>query len=187
MDELGIIKKEFCDYLEESKKAIGPTSSTRNNPVFTSLAHPLKRKEVNEKWMNLLTTISEGYSNSKSLSEYKQDIEFLQEEMEKAFPGTVTFRISHAQKSLSVHLKYLWCKDPNRPAPPACPIDSMVLCRLGWPYCREHWTRMEKKKLFEILDELNKRAGGDDKIALMELRWFYEMKEFNKQYNSSYV
>jgi hypothetical protein len=41
----------------------------------------------------------------------------------------MAYRIAHAQKSLSLVLKHLWCHErlPQGTEPPGCPIDRMIL------------------------------------------------------------
>lgn len=182
-DNLVDIKQQYCDYLEASKGPIGPSASTRNNPVYATSA-PIKRKEILQEWEKLLIQKSKKYTKSQSLSTYKEDVKAIKDEMNDSFKGLVSFKISHAQKSFSVYLKYQWCKGIISQPPPSCPVDSMVLCRIGWPYCKERWTTMSENKLFEILDLLDAKAGGTNKVAEMELKWFYEMSNYIKQHRN---
>jgi hypothetical protein len=88
--------------------------------------------------------------NGTSDKEYERDVRELSEYMNVHFgaafrdsphpryryaPG---FRISHAQKSLAVALKHLWCMG-DVAMPPQCPVDSVVLGAAGARYPDTRW------------------------------------------------
>ncbi len=50
------------------------------------------------------------------------------------------FRIGIAQKALNLHLKYLWCLEPERPEPPHCTLDGQILGATKHPGA---WTRLD--------------------------------------------
>jgi hypothetical protein len=72
------------------------------------------------------------------------------------------FRISHAQKSISVFLKHLWCMDII-PQPPQCPVDRMILERAGRRYPDTKWGYVNTieehmKKIKHLQDAASKQS-----------------------------
>ena len=185
MSELEEKQQRYCSYLENNPRKCpielsGFYSSTRNNPVFINTEHTSHTKVV-ELLQQSLNNISEQYKTQRTLLQFEQDVLTLKQIMEKSDYSDClidgTFKISHAQKSLSVYLKYLWCKDSKSyHQPPASPIDSNVMCRLGWPMCRKRWTQMDDDMFHDILECLQNRADQENQsIAEMELCWYDEM------------
>lgn len=55
------------------------------------------------------------------------------------------FRVSHAQKSLALLLKYYWCAGERTAPPPFCPLDRRVLWEAG---IRDKWTELDDMKKY---------------------------------------
>lgn len=190
MSELEEKQQRYCSYLENNRRKCpielsGFYSSTRNNPVFFKAEHT-SRPKVIELLQQTLKGFAEQYKTKRTLQQFEQDVMTLKRTIEKSDYSDCLidgkFKLSHAQKSLSVYLKYLWCNDSESYyQPPASPVDSNVLCRLGWPICRERWTQMDEIQYHNILVHLQEKAAQEKRsIAEMELYWFDEMV-VNKQ------
>lgn len=79
-------------------------------------------------------------------------------------------RISHAQKSLNVYLKHLWCMGCIG-EPPESPVDSVVLHAARWPRNGLRWTRVKTIKEHKIhIDFLREVAcKANQSLAVWEL------------------
>ena len=81
------------------------------------------------------------------------------------------YKVSHAQKSLSLFLKYLWCYG-LKDTPPACPIDRQILQEAKTAdrsITLKNWTSLDSKEDYEqLLNALNKWADSTS-IAEKEL------------------
>jgi hypothetical protein len=83
------------------------------------------------------------------------------------------FRVSHAQKSLAVLLKYYWCAGETAASPPFCPLDRGVLWGAD---IRENWTQLdEMNKYMRWLQQLAKvaNAAGYTSLAEWELATYW--------------
>lgn len=112
--------------------------------------HP-KRKEVRVFWEQRVNDISKQDMTS---HQYENSFLDLRDEMNKRFKdsfGVKGFRISHAQKGLSVFLKHLWCMDLIE-EPPQCPVDRRILVEIQKAVKDEDlknigWTRKDFKAI----------------------------------------
>jgi hypothetical protein len=80
-----------------------------------------------------------------------------------------TFRVSHAQKSLALLLKYYWCDCKTRKDPPFCPIDREILHKAG---ITDSWTKLDDMDQYEAwLRKLKATAedAGYPSLAAWEL------------------
>ena len=96
--------------------AIAPAS--QHNVLYANGLNARAKREVRTYWTGQLDQISSEYTRHVSATDYLNDVEKLKEAMNDRFahrfyavpdhryePG---FRVSHAQKSLSICLKHLW-------------------------------------------------------------------------------
>lgn len=121
--------------------ASGLNASLRWNRLY---AQGADRGRVRRQWRDELVRLAEAYGRPHPLGRFLEDVESLRASMNAAFPHKVFrqgFRVSHAQKSLAIYLKHLWCLG-RVPAPPACPIDRAVL-RLVAPDAIPPWTKVD--------------------------------------------
>jgi hypothetical protein len=100
--------------------------------------------------MGRLEQLASRHAGIVSASAYESDIETLRAGMNRLFGDRFCagdhqryhydagFRVSHAQKSLAVYLKHLWCLG-RIDAPPECPVDSVVLRNAGLVYPATRW------------------------------------------------
>lgn len=131
-------------------KAASVAAASQHNLLYSPGTAARERGEVRAHWKLTLDELAAEYTRSVPLSRYERDVEALKAEMNREFasffyagehpryrydPG---FRVSHAQKSLSIYLKHLWCLgEVDRP--PACPVDSIVLRRAGLVGQQTRW------------------------------------------------
>lgn len=97
---------------------------------------------------------------------FVEDVDQLRKELLDSYKGA-SIHLSHAQKSLSVFLKYLWCLNIIS-TPPACPIDRKVLSSIK--NCQvKNWTELKDKEEYRsILHSLDK-LSKPKKLAQTEL------------------
>ena len=89
-----------------------------------------QKGEFKEAWRAELKKIGEEYKSKKTKDDFLNDVEKLKHTLKqnKTFKDILDFKISHAQKSLSVYLKFLWCMGKIE-EPPCCPIDKIILIK----------------------------------------------------------
>ena len=86
------------------------------------------------------------------------------------------YRIAHAQKSLSLVLKHMWCHGFLTDPPPVCVIDSIILRAAAARGAGTHavtWTRVASLKAYREHLAICQRAAGGHNIAIWELFIFY--------------
>lgn len=128
----------------------GIAAAVGHNSLYNPAATSAERESVRCKWREFLTAMGEKYDAIQPVAVYENDIETLSARMNiecgrffysgkhpkfKTAPG---FRISHAQKSLSVFLKHLWCMGKVA-IPPQCPVDRIILEKAGKKYPDTKW------------------------------------------------
>lgn len=126
------------------------SAAVQHNSLYKKEAKLKEKKSVHCKWMAFLKLKKKDYENEQPVEKYENDIQELKDLMNEDFsksflsephpkfktePG---FRISHAQKSLSVFLKHLWCMGEVA-TPPQCPVDARILAIAGKKYPDTKW------------------------------------------------
>jgi hypothetical protein len=116
----------------------GITASVQHNSLYRKNLEPEHKVAVQCSWRSYLLGLSLRYTQQQSVQNYEDDIEKLKQVMNEEFSNAFLsgrhetydtdpgFRISHAQKSISVFLKHLWCMDKIA-CPPQCPVDRIIL------------------------------------------------------------
>lgn len=82
------------------------------------------------------------------------------------------YRIAHAQKSLSLVLKHMWCHGFLTSPPPVCVIDSIILRAAAVRGAATHrvpWTRVASLNAYREHLAICKCAAGRHQIAIWEL------------------
>jgi hypothetical protein len=102
-------------------KATG--AALQHNSLYDKNISSTNKDFIKEYWKCFLRSLNKKYRNEQIIDVYESDVRFLNRNMNKTFanlfrrnrhpkygydPG---FRISHSQKSISVYLKHLWCRD----------------------------------------------------------------------------
>lgn len=84
------------------------------------------RKEIHSTWTKLVDQPAFQKMNSE---QYENSFLQLQIEMNAKWGEHIYFRLSHAQKGLSVYMKHLWCmRKISEPA--QCPVDKVILSEI---------------------------------------------------------
>jgi len=160
-------------------------SSSEHNSLYALGLSERERARVRETWKALLCELAQKYGRTVSESQYEKDIENIKKKMNEQFPNCFRndrhpiykydpgFRISHAQKSLSVFLKHLWCIG-GIATPPQCPVDAIILAKAGLRDRDTRWTYVnsieEHRRKVAFLDECARASCLT--LAEWELRAF---------------
>jgi hypothetical protein len=133
------------------------------------------RPPIRSFWKAQLLSLALTYTTPMTVAQYEADICELKTLMNGSFAGSfrVTgFRLSHAQKSLSVVLKHLWCMGQIA-EPPACPIDRIVLAKVAADPLPS-WTKANSLGEHQMMFGLIQAAARGEKqsVAQWELVTF---------------
>jgi len=148
-------KKEFLNRYNPSgtiDKAIARSiaAAVQHNSLYRPNITRKGKEPVICAWGEFLKSLIPTYEKARTVADYDSDILKLKMCMNQLFPVafyTVLhpkyntdpgFRISHAQKSISVFLKHLWCMGLIV-TPPQCPVDSIILRLAGKRYPDTNW------------------------------------------------
>jgi hypothetical protein len=118
------------------------TAASQRNPLYAPDATPRQREGLKTLWWTELNRIKGKYTSTQTEDDYEEDIITLRHYINHCELANILirsgdgsrdpgFRVSHAQKSLGVSLKWLWCIE-DIPAPPQCPIDRRILKAAGY-------------------------------------------------------
>jgi hypothetical protein len=149
------LKEEFLNRYNPKRnleKALSSaiSAAVQHNSLYRKEATSKEKESVRCKWTAFLKLKKKDYENEQTVEKYENDIQELSDLMNESFsesflsephqkfktePG---FRISHAQKSLSVFLKHLWCMG-EAATPPQCPVDARILTMAGKKYPNTKW------------------------------------------------
>lgn len=158
-------------------------AAVQHNSLYAKNVNEQTRISVRNAWREQLNLLVEDYKNARSESEYEKDIEELKKFMNNNFSNVFSqhphpifhtdagFRISHAQKSISVFLKHLWCMGKIE-MPPQCPVDSIVLRKANYRYPNTKWGYINSIETHHLKIELLKTAANGNPLAEWELSIF---------------
>ena len=158
------LKESFLQRNQIAETGI-PAAIRRNKLYADNIGHE-KKQEIIDYWRKQLDILAKKYKEEQSRETFLKDVKHLVENMNKKFGDSFSstkFRFSHAQKSLSVLLKYRWCKGVIS-RPPVCPIDRNVLHEMHSPYKYWSWTKLSEDKYY--------KENHYYSVAQMELEWF---------------
>ncbi len=156
----------------------GLKAATQHNDLYSP---DVNRTIIKEYWKSLLQNIGAKYNTAQTEAIFLDDIVQMKSVMNSHFCCSFKnkggryeqgFRISHAQKSLSVYLKHLWCMGMIE-TPPFCPIDRVILSRVG--ALDPRWCHVNTKKQYETHVDIiktgkkNNHLYDGDSIAVWEL------------------
>jgi len=151
-------------------------SASQHNALYAGGLPDQNKGPIRDYWKTLLCELAHKYRRVVSTSQYEMDIETLKQTMNDRFADCLRsdgFRVSHAQKSLSVFLKHLWCIGEIA-TPPQCPVDAIILAKAGLRYPDTRWTYVnsveEHRRKVAFLDECARASGL--RLAEWELKAF---------------
>jgi hypothetical protein len=196
LDEL---KKAFLSRFEGRRgdwkeKALrdATTSSSRRARLYRIGLTQRERDEIRTTWWEWLRRGAETYGASRpgraAQAQFEKDIctlrsfmsrnnyaEFWRQETVGRYPPG--FRVSHAQKSLSLVLKHYWCNGAIE-EPPCCPIDRWVLKKARDP--DPTWTHIDTLPEYHNKLDLIRQAAKDTPFGPISLSewelWAYETR-----------
>ncbi len=151
-------------------------SASQHNALYAVGLSERERACVRETWKALLCEIAHKYRRTIAKSQYELDIETLKQRMNKRFRGCLRsdgFKVSHAQKSLSVFLKRLWCMG-RIATPPQCPVDARILARAGLRDHDTRWTYVNSMEEHRCKVAFLDKCAGASGLTLAE----WELKAF---------
>ena len=111
-------------------------------------------------------------SERKSQSTSEFDNKDTSKESSKSESSTKGYRIAHAQKSLSLSLKHMWCHGFLNFDPPVCVVDAIILEEartLGGGRAKVAWTRLNSVEAYRNHLSICQKAAGNVDLALWEL------------------
>jgi hypothetical protein len=162
----------------------GLNAALGHNSLYSpNIGNDLKQ-QVRQEWSDYLLKLKDQYKSEQTVQIYYKSIEDLKKHMnerfaQKAFrltphpiyktdPG---FRISHAQKSISVFLKHLWCMGEIA-TPPQCPVDSIILGKVGLRYPDTKWGYVNSIEEHQKKIDFLQKAASNVPLAEWELANF---------------
>ncbi len=141
-------------FLVEMALRAALSSSTRNNPAKPETGADNFRFH----WKTMLLTQTSKINKDTTISGYADIVMELRKGLHKFSDN---YKVSHAQKSLSLFLKYLWCYGLVE-TPPTCPIDRQILKeaqKADTSIKLKNWTKLDSKEDYiQILKALEKWA-----------------------------
>lgn len=136
------------------------------------------RASIKEYWAELLVDKAAKYiERPVDVEEFKQDIVDIKAKMNTKFPPQLGlfnngksgyapgFRLAHAQKSLSIMLKHLWCNELTAYEPPVCPIDGIILKKVD---VADAWTKVNDMRVYESHLESVRRVAESQNMTLAQ-------------------
>lgn len=162
------------------------TAASQRNVLYREHLSAGEHRCVRSGWEAFLSEAIQKYDRpGVTDDEYERDIAAMAERMNEDFGSAFRsvphsryryetgFRISHAQKSIAVALKHLWCLD-QAATPPQCPVDSIVLRAAGLHYPHTRWAYVNSIAEHRILVSHLRQAADlrGLEVAVWELMEF---------------
>jgi len=129
-------KEKFAsnpDYVGKPAEKLAILAAIQKGRLYTLNVSNERRIQIREQWGKLLVSLGSKYTIAQQNADtFKKDIEVLKNLMNikenmSCFQNShqndgfeAGFRLSHAQKSLSVYLKHLWCRGELNGFDPLC-------------------------------------------------------------------
>jgi hypothetical protein len=140
-------------------------AAVQHNLLYAKNIQPNYKAIIRTYWGECLDEVGGEFKKDVSVQNYENIITHLKDKMNKKFGEAFSnesdhgsmFRISHAQKSISVFVKHLWCLG-KVPEPNICPVDRIVLNQtaaklsndIAWGYVNS--IEIHRKKFKYITD-----------------------------------
>ena len=159
-------------------------AAVQHNILYSKELAKSAKTEIRNFWFQELTKISTEFKKDVSISRYEEIIDELKFSLntkyKNYFDNKSSFgsglRTSHAQKSISVFIKHLWCLNKIN-EPRICPIDRIILSKteakrdqcISWGYVN---SIIEHRQKFEYVIRAAKAV--EMSVATWELLLFDE-------------
>lgn len=170
MDEL---KKQFMHRELCALSFIAAFGMARKIPFYKKDVNEEQREDIKNYFRNELWGLMQTYSNKVSEEDHLQYIEDFQNKANSSYlqylEGTgLTF--GRTQKLINLYLKYIWVCG-YIPEPPHCPIDSIIISKLGKEFNSLRFNKINKQEYLNIIAGI-KNIKGAQSIAVWELSIF---------------
>jgi hypothetical protein len=175
---LEIYKEKFLQKFNPEKSLVvaknkALNAAVQHNKFYENVSLSIDEKNgIRKFWFDELDKFREvyGFNNPPEIF-IDHVIEFRDNCLSKN--KDIVFLISHAQKSLSVYAKHLWCMNLIS-QPEICPVDRMILSKTNCPIEKRSWTKVNTKKNYlEHINYIKEMASANGQtIAEWELRNF---------------
>lgn len=163
--------------------------SMQHNKLYKDQLNENKKEEIRVYWISELETFAIKYKNTQQIEVFKEDILLLKKKINNSFSDNFNqeedpkdfnngFKLSHAQKSLSVYLKHLWCMGKIG-IPPFPPIDRSILALAGFKNQYPSWTKVNDIEQFDVHLKCLMTAAKSTHISEWELSQFEELQKNN--------
>ncbi|MBP3832650.1 MAG: hypothetical protein ILA03_01630 [Bacteroidaceae bacterium] len=159
-------KESFAEtYRGKAPEKLAIIAASQHGRLYSPNADPKKKLEFRAFWENQLKELGKKYKDTpQTEDQFIKDIEILKTSLNKNDYKDLLknkyqdkgfdkgFRLGHAQKSLSIYLKHMWCRGELANCPPVCPIDGVILKNLK---NNDSWTKV---------NGLDDKINGNKKI-----------------------
>jgi hypothetical protein len=167
-------------------------SAVVKNALYAPAATAANRQDTGVAWKQLLDEIASEYEEPATTEKYENDLLRIQAHMNRGFgqffrqarhpkfgyePG---FRISHAQRSLSLVLKHYWCLGFVA-MPPQCPVDRPILVASRAGELNSKWTDVNSIASHRVKMGFIAAAAAKEELEIAE----FELKTINALAGSS--
>jgi hypothetical protein len=139
-----------------------------HNRIYAPKIGKKMKDKVRELWKDKLKRISKKYTKKRKDSEYEKDIVNLKKQLLNSIKSDIPyFKVSHAQKSMAVFLKHMWCMNLIS-TPPQCPIDRIILTKLGKEFRVYNWTQIDNIQIHKEIVRMAKAKIASKNLSLAE-------------------
>ena len=186
-------KEGFAEaYKGKAPEKLAIIAASQHGRLYSPNADSKKKQEFRKLWGELLIELGKKYEKALQTEEqFIEDIQSLKKSLnDNKYKNLLKnnyqdkgyeegFRLGHAQKSLSIYLKHMWCRGELASRPPVCPIDGVILKSLN---NYDSWTKVngleDKKKIYtgyrKHLEMVKTAARNDGYNSLAEwelMKW----------------
>ncbi len=153
-------------------------AAVQHNLLYKKEVTLLDKKMIRESWARLLYAQGHEFKEKKTIADHEEAVLFIKEKLNSDF--SIFFwgsglRISHAQKSFSLFLKYMWCLN-QIPEPVTCPIDRQILMKtdasktgdpndIAWGYVNDMDEHRKKRKFIEDAAKLQDMSVAEWELS----------------------
>ena len=164
------ITKEQEKFIVQTILSNTQSSSFQRGCVYVKKISKRDKRKLVIAFHEKLRSLEKIYRKEVFEKDHIENIEKFKDGLSKEFPAVLRgkkMRFGPAQKAVNLYLKFLWCRGYIE-MPPHCPIDGIVLTKVG---SNIKWTELddveEYKKIIELIRARAK--AGKQSIAEWEL------------------
>lgn len=160
----------------------GVKAAVQRNILYSPTLPQRERNMIVKFWKKELMNIYYEYIQIEAMNDelYEQFIMNLKNRMNERYNFAFIhnkigydngFRISHAQKSISVFIKHLWCMNLIK-LPLQCPVDRIILTIIGYVYPDNKWGYINSIEIHREKIKFIREHCNPQDIAVWELGAF---------------